>query len=406
MEYKFNDNDAGRAFHRGMPRRRTLVAAAVVLAVATGILWWRGYFPGWGAVGRSDAWRNISGTDECFPFTVKDGKGFIYQGTDYDNPTDPVVTRADWTITRGGRTFVLYEINPYGSALGTLDDDFEPDDFDPGISDDEIWESLWIGLLGENGEIVRKKKLATGVKEISGIRSALFFGFYVTAKKANGSRTAIFLKFPKPWPALKQSGDVWSNFKERMERLDDELWEDWPDNESGYAADWVSNRLEEKLGVEYRKAIDALKAMAATENRRAELEEELSMAINFAWDTAGDSHSTADNVHWGNFNDRMTRERTMEVYLRNWLEAAENQENWEIIRNAKGSLHGVSFAATSGVAVVTMPFKKWQLLLRLSPAKVSHENGAILVEYDLIAPCVQDSGYMVEQGTVPVESGK
>jgi hypothetical protein len=214
-----------------------------------------------------------------------------------------------------------------------------------------------------------------------------------------------------------------------MQRLDDELWEEWPDNESGYAADWVSSRFDAAMMNEYRKAIETLKAVAPDDTRRAELDAELSMALAMTADDVEGSFAEAANVHWGNFYERVTFERAMEPYLRNWLEAAANPENWDTVRNAKGTLHGVEFAATSGVAVITVPTSwvykrwaekdgedpdaigpnidegnpnKWKLLVRLSPARVLRNGDVVSTDYDIIAPDIMDSGYDVGQGTVEI----
>lgn len=294
--------------------------------------------------------------------------------------------------------------------------------------EDEFEESLWIGLVGDGGKIVRKVRLATGVKDISGVRRA-FGGAYVSATTADGTRRRIALRFPRPWPELKPSGDVWRDFEARMERLSDELWEDWPDNESGYASDWVSHRFDEAMMNEYRKAIETLKASATTDMRRDELDAELSMALATTAEDIVGSFAGAGNVHWGNFHERVSLEMAMEPYLRNWLEAAANPENWDVVRNAKGTLHGVEFAATSGVAVITVPTswvykrwaekdgkdpeainptidegnpEKWKLLVRLSPAHVSRNGDEVSTDYDIIAPGIMDSGYDVGHGTVAI----
>lgn len=404
----FDEEDRKKTRRR---RARRLILVAVVILAA---LWWRGYLGGWGPVGRSDAWKNVSGSHECFPFRVKDGAGFVYQGMNYDNPSEPVVTRPDWTISRFGRTYVLYEVNP--------------GDMEPSMFQGEFDESLWIGLVGEGGEIVRKIRLATGVKDISGIRRAFCFGAFVSATKADGGKTKVFLRGPKPWPRLRPTGSAWKDYEKRRERRVDQLWEDWPGNSSGYAADWVSARLEDELEEECRRAVVALKAAAPSEARSEALEAELSSANSLAWEQSEESDGEAGNVHWGNFTDRLEREHVMEVYLRNWLEASDDPDGWEAVRNARGVLYGVPFAATSGVAVVSVTRQwtnrrwdgepepeggetvetsedepPWILLLRLSPAGVSRKDGALFADYDLIAPGCQDSGYWVDRGTVVIE---
>ena len=365
--------------------RRLAFVAIAALAVAA-FMSWRGYFAGWIGIGKSDAWKNVSGSHECFPFKVRDGKGFVYQGANYDNPCDPVVTRRDWTITRQGRTYVLFDVNP---------GDMEPNGFK-----DQFNESLWIGLLGDDGEIVRKIKLATGVKGVSGVKRASG-GAYVSATAFDGSKRLIALRFPRPWPELRTTGDAWKDFEMRMERRNDELWEDWPGNGSGYAADWVSKRMEALLDDEYRKAIEVLKASAPDDARRAELDSELTMAMTQAGNIVGDSYAEAGNVHWGNFYERFSLERTMEPYLRNWLEAAGNPKGWETVHGATGMIHGVSFAATSGVAVITVNDDQVQLL-RLSPANVMEADGVYSIHYEITKPLVMDSGYRVEQGTISI----
>ena len=414
MDYNCVGDGNARTVRRRKAWRRAIGAAALLAIVA--FLLWQGCFASSAGVGESEAWRNITGSHECFPFRVKNGKGFVYEGPNYDDPETPVVTRPDWTILKSSKTYVLYDV--------------DPGNVEPSMFEDEFDESLWIGLVGDDGRIVRKKRLATGVKNISGIRRTLIGGgAYVFATSACGLRRLIPLRFPKPWPELKQTGDVWRDFEARMERLDDELWEDWPDNESGYAADWVSSRYDEAMMNEYRKAIEALKASAPTDTRRAELDAELSMALAMTADDVEGSFAEAANVHWGNFYERVTFERAMEPYLRNWLEATANPENWDMVRNAKGTLHGVEFAATSGVAIINVPKswvykrwaekdgedpdainpnidegdpQKWKLLVRLSPARVSRNGEVVSTDYNIIAPDIMDSGYDVGQGTVAV----
>ena len=375
---------------RAMESRRTIIRGCALVAIAVlsfaAFMSWRGYFAGWIGIGKSDAWKNVSGSYECFPFKVRDGKGFVYQGVNYDDPCEPVITRRDWTITRQGRTYVLYDVNP--------------GDMKPNAFKDQFEESLWIGLLGDDGGIVRKLKLATGVKDISGVKRASG-GAYVSATAVDGSKRLIALRFPRPWPELKTTGDVWKDFEMRMERRNDELWEDWPGNESGYAADWVSCRMETLLHDEYRKAIEVLKASAPNDACKAELASELTMAMAQAEKIVGDPSAEAGNVHWGNFYERVSLERTMEPYLRNWLEAAGNPKSWETVHSATGMIHGVSFAATSGVAVITVADDQVQLL-RLSPANVMEADGGYSIHYEITEPLVMDSGYRVEQGILTI----
>ena len=49
-------------------------------------------------------------------------------------------------------------------------------------------ESLWIGLLGEDGEIVRKNRLGTGLQDISGIQTGTDGRDQVTALDAQGQK--------------------------------------------------------------------------------------------------------------------------------------------------------------------------------------------------------------------------
>ena len=71
------------------------------------------------------------------------------------------------------------------------------------------------------------------------------------------------------------------------------------------------------------------------------------------------------------------------------------------MHSATGMIHGVSFAATSGVAVITMDDDQVHLL-RLSPANVKENDGAYSIHYEITKPLVMDSGYKVEQGTLTI----
>lgn len=193
MDYRFEGEVKSRAVWRRKERRRAIGVAALLVVAASA--WWRLGFAGSAGVGESEAWRNITGSHECFPFRVENGKGFVYEGPNYDDPETPVLTRPDWTIVKSGKTYVLYDI--------------DPGNVEPSMFQDEFDESLWIGLVGDDGRIVRKKKLATGVKNISGIRRTLIGGgAYVFATSACGLMRPIPLRFPKPWPKLKLTGDV------------------------------------------------------------------------------------------------------------------------------------------------------------------------------------------------------
>ena len=404
---------------QGKTKFRPLLWAVAILIAVAGFLLWHGDLAGWVSVGQSNAWRNFTGTHETFPFRVENGKGFVYQGPNYDDPVEPVVSRPDWTISRFGRTYVLFDVNP--------------GDMEPSMFQGEFKESLWIGLLDGEGKVVRKTRLATGVKNITGVRYGGRSGAFVRAKAADGSKRSIALTFPAPLPEWKPSGDAWRDYERRQERLETLLWEDWPDNGSGYATDWVTKRLEEALNAECRAAIEALKAAAPSDARRNELDAERESAMSLAWMIAGDSSAEAANVHWGNATDRMTRERAKIIYLRNWLEARDHPDGWEVVRGATGELYGMPFAATSGVAVLTVSedwlWRRWdgkpepeadeatppsadtepeseksQVLLRLSPADIRKDGDSFSVFYDLVAPECQDSGYKVGKGRLVLNS--
>lgn len=334
---------------------------------------------------RADAWKNFRGTHECFPFRVENGKGFEYEGKSYDAPCTPIVSKADWVVSRDALTFVLYDVDP-----GNM----EPNGFYR-----QFHESLWCGLVDDEGNIVRKTKLATGLKDISGVKQQGRGGAFVSATTATGERTNIVLRFPEPWPPLEPTGDAWADFARREKRKLEELWEDWPDNGSGMAADWVSLRLEEWLSNEYSRAMAGAETLARDETEVRQVRE--------GWDTAlallaecNEGHEEAGNVHWGNFCDRNDRERYLRPFIQNWLEATDHPDGWETVRNAHGSFLGEGFLATNGIAVLkeSKEISGCHRILRLSPSQVREEGGEILVGFELIAPWVMDSGWLAGTG--------
>lgn len=75
---RFEREVNARTVRRRKVRRRAIGVAAL-LAVAVFVCWLLG-FAGSAGVGESEAWRSITGSHECFPFRVENGKGFVYEG--------------------------------------------------------------------------------------------------------------------------------------------------------------------------------------------------------------------------------------------------------------------------------------------------------------------------------------
>ena len=427
-------------------------ALAICLGGGVALLWERHAAECDGVIGRSDAWKDATGSFESFPFRIENGKGFVYEGVNYDNPCDPVLSRPDWTVEKGGRTFLLYEIDSgnleptgFSEYLGMSWDDWDGEGEPPSEEWEARWErafrplyneSLWIGLLDADQKVVRKIRLASGVKDISGIRRGKEDSLFVSATDVQGKATNIVLQFPEPWPPLETTGDPWEDYKLRERRLWDELWEDWPGNGSGYAADWVSKRFDERIGAEYDRAIEALKRLAPSEERRTELDEERRFSSNLAWEISGDSHMTAANVHWGNFTDRVVRQKAQETFLQNWLQGAAHPEEYERIRTVRGTFQGQEFATRNAIGVLPppggWPEKKnveesgdgegnedgeesgygaeddagvYVEFVRLAPERCSREGDDWVVGFDLIRPWVMDSGWLAGKGTFLLRDG-
>lgn len=404
------------------------------------------------SIGTSDAWKDASGSFEFEPFRLQDGRGFMGPIEEVGYAGVPVVSRPEWTVEKDGMAFLLYETDPgnmedtgFGEYIGSSGED-DPEDgdldesgegTDPADMFRKVYrEGLWIGLLGGNREIVRKIHLATGVKDISGIRRGQDDALFVSATDVQGNATNIVLRFPEPWPAIETTGDPWEDYRLREQRLWDELWEDWPGNGSGYASDWVSSRFDERIGVEYDRAIEALKRLAPSDERRAELDAERNFSSDLAWEVSGDSHMTAANVHWGNFTDRVVREKTQETFLRNWLQGAAHPGEYEKIRAIRGTFQGQEFTTRNGIGVLPPPGgwpKKKSVeesadgeenedgeetgygaedgsgiyfeFVRLAPERCSREGDALVVGFDLIRPWVMDSGWLAGEGTFLLRDG-
>ena len=349
----------------------------------------------------ADAWRNIRGTHECFPFSIENGQGFEYEGINYDDPCTPIVSRADWVVSESGRTFVLYDVDP-----GNL----EPNGFYK-----QYHESLWIALVDAEGNVERKIKLATGVKDISGVKLDRKGGrYFVTATGVSGEATNIFLRFPEPWPPLEPTGNAWKDFQNRKARKYDELEEDWPGNGSGMAADWMSLRLEEWLGGEYERAMTAVEQLAHDEADAKQVREGQMTVFSLLAEKEACEDQDVANVHWGNTMDRVDREQYLQPFFQNWLEAVEHPNGWAVVNNARGSFLGEDFGATNGIAVLGAPdwirnserAECYHRLLRLAPERVREENEKIHVGFDIIDPWVMDSGWLAGTGDFVLENGE
>ena len=163
-----------------------------------------------------------------------------------------------------------------------------------------------------------------------------------------------------------------------MGQMLDRLWEDWPDNDSGYASDCVSHTYEELLEKEYDAAVDLLRKSEIAETCRMALAEEPKRTVLLAWEAAGDSSSTAFNVHWGNTMDRVSREQFMEPYVRNCV-ALVGRRAWERRFDEEMT-------------------KMWGLI-RLAPERVRETGGKTLIGFDLVFPQLMDSAREGGSGT-------
>jgi hypothetical protein len=360
---------------------------------------------------RAGAWKNFHGTHESLPFRVENGKGFDYTGENHDEPSTPIVSREDWVVVREGRTYVLYEVDP-----GNLEPngfhymDEETEEFEKAYN-----ESLWIGLLGEDGEIVRKTRLGTGLRDISGIQTGADGRDQVTALDAQGRKRTIPLKYPLPWPPLDQKGCAWERYNERIQREVNRIGEDWPGNASGYAAQWQDNAMQPFLDKERRQAVETLRTRPMTKACRACLEREPDRSWMLAWEATEGVGDQAGNVHWGSVVASEERDRFVYPFLRNWLEGYEHPGGWMLVCNARGEFNGETFTATNGVALVGLDgwnkrlreeeeIDRWGLL-RLAPERVRKEDGRTFVEFELIMPQFMDSAWKAGHGTFVAEEG-
>lgn len=351
----------------------------------------------------SNAWKTVWGTHESSPFRLENGKGMVNGGIS-------IVSRPDWTIKREGLVYILYEVDP-----GNM----EPTGFTYVTEEDEMLdlcgETLWIGLLGEDGEIVRKNRLGSGLLDISGIQTDADCGDHVTAHDARGRIRSIPLEYPRPWPPLVQKGNAWECHIERLERATARIGEDWPFNASRIAAWGESSSKERFQEKEQQQAVDILRLKPMTQACRSCLEGEPDRARTLAWEAFEGEKKLAHNEYWGGATTTSERERFMYPYMRNWLEGGDHPDGWMLVCNARGEFNGESFTATNGVALVGLEgwnkrfaegegVDRWGLL-RLAPEQVRQEDGKTFVGFELIMPQFLDSAWKAGHGTFVEEGG-
>ena len=333
---------------------------------------------------RSEAWRDAWGTSETFPFWLEDGRSTPESSVE-------VTSRADWVAEHGGRTYLVYETDP---------ENHEPN------------EGLWIGLVGEDGEIQRKILLARGVKDISGVRREEGGEAYVEATDAAGTVRRIPLEYPEPWPEIGTEGSEGEQAQERMAQLEARLWEDWPDSGSGYAAEHVEVHLEEAMEDECGRAVERLRASGIPEGCRADLAGEPGNTMSLVREMVGDSSRTALSQHWANVVDSTARQQYLEGYLRNWIEGAEHPDAWARVCRARGEFRGKAFRARNGVILVSLrPGEAWTgdalarwALVRLAPERVRVEDGKTLVGFELVLPDILGLAQASGSGTFEADA--
>jgi hypothetical protein len=350
--------------------KRAWLALAAGVFAAGGIAW--GEEPSDQGV-RADAWKNAWGTEETCPFWLEEGRST-------EKSEFPVVSRADWVTEHEGRTYLLYDV--FEGRLQHTYFNGEPD------------ERLWIGLVGEDGEIQRKILLARGVKDISGVRRDENGEAYVEATDEAGALRRIPLQYPEPWPELKAEGGELSRFYARLSRLRELLWEDWPDNGSGYATEHVEAWIEEAIQEEYTRAVEALRNSGIPEALREALAEEPGRTEAMVKETVAAGMGVSYSQHWANVEEMGKRQSYLLAYLENWLEGAAHPDGWTTVCGAKVEFRGKMYQATNGVVIVPLRPEEGfdgselaqNLIVRLAPDQVREEEGRTRVGFELVMP--------------------
>lgn len=351
-------------------KRSAWVAMLAGVFAAGGIVW--GQEPSEQG-GRADVWKNAWGTEETCPFWLEEG-----QSTEKSN--FPVVSRADWVTEHEGRTYLLYDVFP-----GKLEDSIFR-----GIPD----ERLWIGLVGEDGEIQRKILLARGVKDISGIRRDGDGEAYVETTDGEGTVRRIPLQYPEPWPELETDGGAMDRFYARISRLRERLWEDWPDNGSGYATEHVEAWIDDAIQEEYTRAVEALRTSGIPDALREALAEEPGRTEAMVRKAVDAATGVSYSQHWANVEESEMRQAYLMEYLENWLEGADHPDAWTKVCAANVEFRGTMFQATNGVVLVPLRPAEGldgaelaqNALIRLAPDLVREEEGKMLVGFKLVLP--------------------
>lgn len=337
----------------------------------------------WGGE-RADVWRNAWGTSETFPFWLENGRSTPESSVE-------VASRADWVAEHGGRTYLVYETDP---------ENREPN------------EGLWIGLVGDDGEIQRKILLARGVRDISGVRREPSGEAYVEAADGEGTVRRIPLVYPEPWPEIGTEGGEEERAQERMAQLAARLWEDWPDSGSGYAAEHVEVHLENAMEDECGRAVERLRASGIPGGCRAELAGEPGNTVALVREMVGDSSRTALSQHWANVEDSTARQQYLEGYLRNWIGGAEHPDGWARVCRGRGEFRGKAFRARNGVFLVSLrPGEAWTgdalarwALVRLEPERVREEDGKTQVGFELVLPDILGLAQASGSGTFEADA--
>lgn len=316
---------------------------------------------------KAEVWRNAWGTDRTFPFRLEEGRSTEESSVD-------VLSRADWVVEREGRTYLVYETDP---------ENREPN------------EGVWIGLLGEDGEILRKIVLASDVKDISGVQENAAGEMYIEATDAEGVRQRISLRYPEPWPEIGTEGSEWDRYSERRMQLCRRMWEDWAGAGSGYAAEHVVFTVEEMMEEECGRVVERLRAAEIPDALREDLAAEPERTLSVVKEAVGDSSMWMPSQHWANVEDCEARQEYLAPCLHNWFEGLDHPEEWAKLYGARGEFRGEEFRATNGVVLVQWPVEKnpWntdtrdkRALIRLAPERVREEDGRMVVGFNLVLP--------------------
>lgn len=284
---------------------------------------------------KTKAWKDAIVVYELENYQLKDGV--------VNEISMSIVSKPGWSYVLGGNRYIIYNIEPERYKLN---------------ADGECSQCLQVGLLDHNNQVVDKRFVLAGVKEVTDVflKNGEVFVSAIMHDDSEIVKLVPQIEAPKPLPDMRKNPKAYLNaYASKIRSL---LRTDYRPDKQFSALDYryYDSKISEALEKEKLRMLDLYDEIFGDEegltnaSQKLELvcflEEGLTDLINKENEDEEFGISTSQQ----SINDYVIEE-AKNICWDNYISAIAYPENWRTVRNLKGVFRGFPFEAKDGIVI-------------------------------------------------------